>query len=132
MATKNDRRLLFLLSAVLVADADADGVSPSKRRVMNLLLRKRFPELGLTERWELVGRALQGMPKLSDGVAFLTLIEQQSSKLAKELDADGQREMMLTLLDVGIADKPVPPAVERVLRTAARPLGFAETLRMPA
>lgn len=132
MATKNDRRLLFLLSAVLVADASTEGVSPSKRRVMNLHLRKSFPDLSLTERWELVGRALKGMPKISDGVAFLSLVESQSRKLASGLDAEEQREMMLTLLDVGIADKPVPPTVERVLRTAARPLGFADTLRMPA
>ncbi|MFT5686499.1 MAG: hypothetical protein ACI8RZ_007455 [Myxococcota bacterium] len=132
MATKNDRRLLFLLSAVLVADAGADGVSASKRRVMNLHLRQRFPGLDLAGRWALVGRALRGMPEISDGVAFLSLVEKQSHKLAQELDEAEQRELMLMLLDVGIADKPVPETVERVLRTTARPLGFADTLRMPA
>jgi hypothetical protein len=132
MASKNDRRLLSLLSAVLVADAGTDGVSADKQWVMNLHLRKRFPELDLAVRWKLVGRALQNMPEISDGVAFLSLVERQSHKLAESLDEAEQREVMLTLLDVGIADKPVPQTVERVLCTAALPLGFAETLRMPA
>lgn len=131
MASRSDRHLIVLLSAVATADA-REGLSPRKRRMMNLHLRRRFPHLSGSERQELVARALRGMPEISDGRDFIRLIERQSRKLAAQLPPEEHEEAMLTLLDVAVAGGAVTEPVQRVLFTAARELGFADRLPLAA
>ena len=131
MLTEIDFTILLLLTAVLVADVGQEGVSPKKKRVMNMHLRQLFPDTGLAQRWAFVGQALTDLPEIRDGIAFLKLIEEKSTHLSAMLDEDMRKEVMLTLLDVAVGDGKVPEPVERVLRTVARPFGFASTLQMP-
>lgn len=122
---KSDRYFIFLLCAVVAADATAAGPSLRKRRAMTLVLRRRFPQTGRAERQELIRRALKGMPAIDSSARFLKLIDRQSQKLAATLETDAEREeAMLSLMDVAVAGGTVSPAVQQVLQTASGPLGF--------
>ncbi len=131
MSTRTSRPLIFLLSAVVSADAAPGGrPSSAKLRMMDRVLMRRLPELDAKARWEVVSEALSGVPELSGGIRILELVERQAGKLGRQLgDKPARAHLVLKyLISIAEADDEITLQEERIISTVARALGAADAL----
>ena len=130
MATRADRYILFLLGAVLVADArPALGTGPALdlagQQQLDTVLAERFPELDRPGRRALLARALQGIGPLQSGLALLGRIESACAKLKPELEGPRQAaEVVRSMLSIAQASGPASPQAQLVLQATLAHIGL--------
>ena len=134
MAASTDKYVVFLLCAVLIADAapsdsTAPALSPAKHRQLDRILSERFPALSLAQRRTLVAKTLSGMPKLSGGLSFLRLIERSARKIGG-VSPDLARQVLVQMAAVARAKGPLSPPERTVLRAALKSLGLKDSVRI--
>ena len=135
--TTTDQHIIFLLAAMLAADAaksapGASGLSPEKQLAMDDVLQKRFPGLSDRERWDQVAAAIQGRTGFGGGIGFLKAIEKSGRKVASGLKRDTAKcyRLIKQLKTIAESDGKVTVQEMHVLRSASNSLGLGKTLRI--
>jgi len=133
--SKANRPLIFLMTTVVAADAsrDAEGrarPSSAKMRRMDGILARRLPQSTPDERWQAVGRALKGMPDISDGTALLKLVEKQARRLNTQLEGNAgrARRVLQYLVQIADADDEITPQELNVIRMVAAAMKVTDAL----